>query len=200
MTVRPALVFIRTRNPCVFERRRRLGWNVRLGMKSRALLSLSAAVFFSGSCCQPVLLLSAGPGREVSRRRTWSWHSESQRRKSINDGSPAGKPCGAKWADGKTIRRRFGAWTQGSATAPPTTCKTDKTDGSESEKEARSEPPSLPSAVRRRGVPSESLVARKAAEVRATLRAEPGRVQARRKVQSAWPEWPTASAALALTG
>jgi hypothetical protein len=27
------LVFIRVRNPCVFERRRRLGWNVRFGMK-----------------------------------------------------------------------------------------------------------------------------------------------------------------------
>jgi hypothetical protein len=26
------LVFIRVRNPCVFERWRRLGWKVRLGM------------------------------------------------------------------------------------------------------------------------------------------------------------------------
>ena len=33
MTARPALVFIRVRNPCVFERWRRLGWKVRLGMK-----------------------------------------------------------------------------------------------------------------------------------------------------------------------
>jgi hypothetical protein len=30
------LVFIRVRNPCVFERRRRLGWNVRFGMKDQA--------------------------------------------------------------------------------------------------------------------------------------------------------------------
>jgi hypothetical protein len=27
------LLFIRWRKPCVFERRRRLGWNVRLGME-----------------------------------------------------------------------------------------------------------------------------------------------------------------------
>jgi len=33
-TARPLLVFIRSRNPCVFERRRRLGWNVRLGMNT----------------------------------------------------------------------------------------------------------------------------------------------------------------------
>ena len=32
-TARPLLVFIRLRNPCVFERRWRLGWNVRLGME-----------------------------------------------------------------------------------------------------------------------------------------------------------------------
>src|SRR5262249_2442461 len=32
-TLAPLLVFIRVRNPCFFERRRRLGWNVRLGMK-----------------------------------------------------------------------------------------------------------------------------------------------------------------------
>src|SRR3989442_15471030 len=39
ITARPLLVFIRVRKPCVFERRRRLGWNVRFGMKSPALLS-----------------------------------------------------------------------------------------------------------------------------------------------------------------
>ena len=33
ITARPLLVFIRTRNPWVFERRRRLGWNVRLGIE-----------------------------------------------------------------------------------------------------------------------------------------------------------------------
>jgi hypothetical protein len=33
-TLAPLLVFIRVRNPCFFERLRRLGWNVRLGMKS----------------------------------------------------------------------------------------------------------------------------------------------------------------------
>src|SRR5256712_12127589 len=33
ITARPLLVFIRVRNPCVLERCRRLGWNVRLGMK-----------------------------------------------------------------------------------------------------------------------------------------------------------------------
>jgi hypothetical protein len=33
ITARPLFVFIRVRNPCVFERLRRLGWNVRLGMK-----------------------------------------------------------------------------------------------------------------------------------------------------------------------
>jgi len=32
-TLAPLLVFIRVRKPCFFERRRRLGWNVRLGMK-----------------------------------------------------------------------------------------------------------------------------------------------------------------------
>ncbi len=31
-TARPLLVFMRERKPCVFERRRRLGWNVRFGM------------------------------------------------------------------------------------------------------------------------------------------------------------------------
>src|SRR5581483_9853739 len=30
-TARPLLVFILSRNPCVLERRRRLGWNVLLG-------------------------------------------------------------------------------------------------------------------------------------------------------------------------
>jgi hypothetical protein len=30
----PPWVFMRVRNPCVFDRLRRLGWNVRLGMKS----------------------------------------------------------------------------------------------------------------------------------------------------------------------
>jgi len=39
MTARPLLVFIRVRNPCVLERRRRFGWNVRLGMKGLGLLS-----------------------------------------------------------------------------------------------------------------------------------------------------------------
>src|SRR5713101_8565779 len=34
ITARPLLVFMRVRNPCVFERCRRLGWNVRLGMKN----------------------------------------------------------------------------------------------------------------------------------------------------------------------
>jgi hypothetical protein len=32
-TARPLLVFMRERNPCVFERRRRLGWNVRFGIR-----------------------------------------------------------------------------------------------------------------------------------------------------------------------
>jgi hypothetical protein len=30
----PPWVFMRVRNPCFFDRLRRLGWNVRLGMKS----------------------------------------------------------------------------------------------------------------------------------------------------------------------
>ena len=34
----PPWVFIRTRNPCFLDRLRRLGWNVRLGMKSSLLL------------------------------------------------------------------------------------------------------------------------------------------------------------------
>ena|SRR5579871_673007 len=34
-TARPLLVFMRERKPCVFERRRRLGWNVRFGMRKR---------------------------------------------------------------------------------------------------------------------------------------------------------------------
>jgi hypothetical protein len=34
ITFLPPWVFMRTRNPCVFDRLRRLGWNVRLGMKS----------------------------------------------------------------------------------------------------------------------------------------------------------------------
>src|SRR3974377_1103363 len=36
ITARPLLVFMRVRNPCVFERRRRLGWNVRFGMRNCA--------------------------------------------------------------------------------------------------------------------------------------------------------------------
>ena len=35
-TARPLLVFIRERKPCVFERRRRLGWNVRFGIENCA--------------------------------------------------------------------------------------------------------------------------------------------------------------------
>ena len=35
-TARPLLVFIRDRKPCVFERRRRLGWNVRFGIENGA--------------------------------------------------------------------------------------------------------------------------------------------------------------------
>jgi hypothetical protein len=34
MTFLPPWVFMRVRNPCVLDRLRRLGWNVRLGMKS----------------------------------------------------------------------------------------------------------------------------------------------------------------------
>jgi hypothetical protein len=34
ITFLPPWVFMRVRNPCVFDRLRRLGWNVRLGMKS----------------------------------------------------------------------------------------------------------------------------------------------------------------------
>ena len=34
----PPWVFMRTRNPCFLDRLRRLGWNVRLGMKSSLLL------------------------------------------------------------------------------------------------------------------------------------------------------------------
>ena len=33
-TAAPLLVFMRVRNPCFFERLRRLGWNVRLGMEN----------------------------------------------------------------------------------------------------------------------------------------------------------------------
>jgi len=33
-TAAPLLVFIRVRNPCFFERLRRFGWKVRLGMKN----------------------------------------------------------------------------------------------------------------------------------------------------------------------
>ena len=33
-TAAPLLVFMRVRNPCFFERLRRLGWKVRLGMKN----------------------------------------------------------------------------------------------------------------------------------------------------------------------
>jgi hypothetical protein len=36
ITARPLLVFIRERNPCVFDRRRRLGWNVRFGIRKCA--------------------------------------------------------------------------------------------------------------------------------------------------------------------
>ena len=36
ITARPLLVFMRVRNPCVLERRRRLGWNVRFGMRNCA--------------------------------------------------------------------------------------------------------------------------------------------------------------------
>jgi hypothetical protein len=36
ITARPLLVFIRERNPCVFDRRRRLGWNVRFGIRNCA--------------------------------------------------------------------------------------------------------------------------------------------------------------------
>jgi hypothetical protein len=32
-TLAPLFVFMRVRKPCFFERLRRLGWNVRLGMK-----------------------------------------------------------------------------------------------------------------------------------------------------------------------
>jgi hypothetical protein len=35
-TARPLLVFMRERKPCVFERRRRLGWNVRFGIENGA--------------------------------------------------------------------------------------------------------------------------------------------------------------------
>jgi hypothetical protein len=38
ITARPCFVFIRTRKPWVFERRRRLGWNVRLGKVVRSCL------------------------------------------------------------------------------------------------------------------------------------------------------------------
>jgi len=48
MTARPPWVFIRVRKPCVFERRRRLGWNVRFGMKSLALLSSANALLDLG--------------------------------------------------------------------------------------------------------------------------------------------------------
>ena len=42
ITARPLLVFMRERNPCVFERRRRLGWNVRFGITElRSLLAKS---------------------------------------------------------------------------------------------------------------------------------------------------------------
>jgi hypothetical protein len=34
-TAAPLLVFMRVRNPCFFERLRRFGWKVRLGMKNR---------------------------------------------------------------------------------------------------------------------------------------------------------------------
>jgi len=34
----PPWVFMRVRNPCFLDRLRRLGWNVRLGMKSKVLL------------------------------------------------------------------------------------------------------------------------------------------------------------------
>jgi hypothetical protein len=33
-TAAPLLVFMRERNPCFFERLRRFGWKVRLGMKN----------------------------------------------------------------------------------------------------------------------------------------------------------------------
>src|SRR5207244_2328337 len=38
-TARPLFVFIRSRNPWTLERRRRLGWNVRLGMNPLLLIA-----------------------------------------------------------------------------------------------------------------------------------------------------------------
>lgn len=40
----PPWVFMRVRNPCFLDRLRRLGWNVRFGMKSSLLLTSSTVL------------------------------------------------------------------------------------------------------------------------------------------------------------
>ena len=43
-TLRPPWVFMRCRKPCVFERWRRLGWNVRFGMYDCAPLQKPSSI------------------------------------------------------------------------------------------------------------------------------------------------------------
>jgi len=65
ITARPLLVFMRERNPCVFERRRRLGWNVRFGItelrSSLAKSYLGQSQSISVGPPAPQLAASRGP-------------------------------------------------------------------------------------------------------------------------------------------
>ena len=49
----PPWVFMRERNPCFFDRLRRLGWNVRLGIEKYLLLIRSAVLGQTESINQP---------------------------------------------------------------------------------------------------------------------------------------------------
>ena len=61
----PPWVFMRERNPCFFDRLRRLGWNVRLGIEKYLLLIRSAVLGQTKSINQP------SHYRQTRERRMW---------------------------------------------------------------------------------------------------------------------------------
>ena len=72
ITARPLLVFMRERNPCVFERRRRLGWNVRFGItKLRSSITKSEIRQTQSISVQP-----SGPqlSRITHKEGVAEWH------------------------------------------------------------------------------------------------------------------------------
>jgi hypothetical protein len=102
-TARPARVRMRSRNPCVFARRRLFGWNVRL------LTGTPGTGCRSAGRCDPVAACEtdagqAGPQNVTRRHRQWSNRQARPAQRRAGPHDPPGGPAGPTRSAGQVGR------------------------------------------------------------------------------------------------